>query len=103
MTVDPTTQTIPVTLPNGARLHVEAAVLSTPALESAGFPAANFDGVIAAIDRIATAVHAALKNASPTKASVEIGLELALESGQLTALLVKGSGKANLKITLQRG
>jgi len=32
---------------------------------------------------------------------VEFGLEVALESGQLTAVLVKGSAKANLKITLE--
>lgn len=32
---------------------------------------------------------------------MEFGLEVALESGQLTAVLVKGSAKANLKITLE--
>jgi hypothetical protein len=37
----------------------------------------------------------------PHKASVEFGLEVALEAGQLTALLVKGSGTSNLKITLE--
>jgi hypothetical protein len=29
-----------------------------------------------------------------------VGLGVGVEAGQLTALLVKGSGKANLKITL---
>jgi hypothetical protein len=28
-------------------------------------------------------------------------MELAIESGQLTAIIVKGSGKANLEITLE--
>ena len=39
----------------------------------------------------------------PRKASVELGLEVGLESGHLTALLVKGTGTANLKLTLEWG
>ncbi len=46
-------------------------------------------------------MHSALARVKPTKASVELGLEIGVEAGQLTALLVKGTGKANLKITLQ--
>ena len=32
-----------------------------------------------------------------------LGIEVAVESGQLTALIVKGSGKANLEITMEWG
>jgi Trypsin-co-occurring domain 1 len=32
---------------------------------------------------------------------VKIGFEVAVESGQLTALIVKGSGKANLEISME--
>lgn len=42
-----------------------------------------------------------LQKVKPKKASVKFGMEMALESGQLTALVVKGSGKANLEITLE--
>jgi hypothetical protein len=31
----------------------------------------------------------------------KIGIELAIESGQLTAVIVKGSGKVNLEIMLE--
>lgn len=31
----------------------------------------------------------------------DLRTELAIESGQLTAVIVKGSGKANLEITLE--
>jgi hypothetical protein len=37
----------------------------------------------------------------PKKATVKFGMELAIESGQLTAVIVKGSGKGNLEITLE--
>ena len=96
--MEPTTRLVPVTLPNGHPLQVEATTVET--LEGAGFQAKSFDGVIGAIEGIAMAVQSALTKVKPTKATVEVGLEVGVEAGQLTALLVKGSGKANLKITL---
>jgi hypothetical protein len=41
---------------------------------------------------------AALK---PQRFEVELGFEIGVESGTLTAFLVKGTGKANLKVTLE--
>jgi hypothetical protein len=46
-------------------------------------------------------VAAPLKKARPKKATVKFGMEMAIEAGQLTAVIVKGSGKANLEITLE--
>ena len=46
-------------------------------------------------------VVTAVQKVAPTKASVEFGIEVAVEPGKVTALWVKGSGKANLKITLE--
>lgn len=45
----------------------------------------------------------AIQKARPKKVTVTVkfGMELAIESGQLTAVIVKGSGKANLEITLE--
>lgn len=37
----------------------------------------------------------------PKRAELEIGIEFALESGELTTLLVSGSSKSNIKITLE--
>ena len=50
-----------------------------------------------------------IQKARPQKATVKFGMELAIvprtgyanESGQLTAVIVKGPGKANLEITLE--
>jgi hypothetical protein len=39
----------------------------------------------------------------PKKATVEFGVEVTVKSGKLTALIVEGEGKGNLKITLEWG
>ena len=97
--MDAETRIVSVILPNGETLLVETEARQT--LESTGFAAAKFEGVIDAIEGIALGVQSALAKVKPSKASVELGLEIGVEAGQLTALLVKGTGKANLKITLQ--
>ena len=97
--MEPKPQIVLVTLPNGQAVQVEVA--GTPDhLESFGFEAKTFDGVIGAIEGIAMAVQQALVNVKPKKATVEVGLELGVEAGKLTALLVKGTGKASLKVSL---
>ena len=53
------------------------------------------------IEGIIQAVAAPIRKAQPKKATVKFGLELAMESGELTTIIVKGSGKANLEITLE--
>jgi hypothetical protein len=52
------------------------------------------------IEAIASELGGLLKRVGPSKASIEFSIEVGLESGKLTALLVKGSGKANFKIAL---
>lgn len=42
-----------------------------------------------------------LQEVKPDKATIKFGLEIAIESGQITTLIVKGSSKANLEITLE--
>jgi len=62
-----------------------------------------FQEVTNTIKGIATSVVDTLKEVKPRRASVEFGLEIGVESGKLTTLLVKGSGTANLKITIEWG
>jgi hypothetical protein len=54
-----------------------------------------------AIRGVAEVMIDALETVRPRKASVEFGIEAGIDSGNLTAMLVKGSTKANLKITLE--
>jgi Trypsin-co-occurring domain 1 len=62
-----------------------------------------FREVTDTIKGIATSVVDTLKEVKPRRASVEFGLEIGVESGKLTTLLVRGTGTANLKITLEWG
>ncbi len=90
---------VPVKLPNGATMHVEAVVLGEE--EDVALGLLSFDEVSNTLEGLADAIGGAIQKAKPKKASVELGLELAVESGKLTTLLVKGGGKANLKIALE--
>jgi hypothetical protein len=62
-----------------------------------------FDGVAESIDAISSRIVGALQRAKPDKATVEFGLDVGVESGQLTSMLVKGSGTATIKVTLEWG
>jgi hypothetical protein len=86
---------------SGAILHVEATALS--AEEDVAYGVLSFDGVLEAIEGIAAAVTETFDRVKPRKASIEFAIEVGVDSGRLTALLVKGTGKANLKINLEWG
>ncbi len=96
---DERTEILPVKLPNGTVMYVEAR--SMGGKEKVSFKDLPFDDVMAAITGLGEGINNALQTVKPKKVSVKLGLEVGLESGKLTALLVKGTGKANLEITLQ--
>ncbi len=96
-----TNEIVKAKLPNGAYIHIETTLLDGE--EDVSFTLPAFKEVTEVIEGIAESVVTSLEKVKPQKASVEFGLEVALESGKLSALLVKGSGTANLKITLEWG
>jgi len=91
-------ETVPVQLPNGALIKIEVAQTGR---EDVGFDIKSFQGVTDAIEGVAEAITASLQKVSPSKASVKFGLEIQIEQGSLVAAIVKGTGKANLEITLE--
>ncbi len=97
--------TVPLILPNKARVRVEATPVTLPGDKDVSFQSVKeamaIDTIQEAIAGIAEMVMQSLEKVAPNKASVEFGIELGIESGNLTALWVKGTGKANLKITLE--
>ncbi len=97
----PHTEMIKTHLPNGTTLYVETVLLGGE--EEVGITLPDFDEVTHVLEGISQSVVAVLEKVKPRKASIEFGLEMALESGQLTALLVKGTGTSNLKVTLEWG
>ncbi|NJK65491.1 MAG: hypothetical protein HC789_04130 [Microcoleus sp. CSU_2_2] len=61
----------------------------------------SFEAVNKTISAISKELSRSLATAKPTKATVEFGIELQKQSGQLLAQIIQGSGKVNLKITLE--
>ena len=90
--------TVSVQLPNGAVVKVEVA---STGREDVGFDVKQFQPVADAIEGLVQMIAAPIQKVKPKKATVKFGMELAIETGQLTAVLVKGSGKGNLEITLE--
>lgn len=95
------TQIIPVKMPNHAIVHVEVTPLGGE--QDIAAQLLSFDGVTEAIEEISRAIGGTFEKLKPRKGTVEFGLEVGAESGKLTALLVKGTGTASLKITLEWG
>jgi hypothetical protein len=91
-------ETVPVQLPNGAIVRVE---VTNTGREDVSFEMKQFQPVADAIEGVVQMIAAPLQKVRPKKATVKFGMELAIEAGQLTAVIVKGSGKANLEITLE--
>jgi len=94
------TEAVPVTLPNGTVIKVE---VNRTGREDVAFDILPFKQVTDAIQGIAEAISDTVEKLKPTKTSVKFGMEINIESGQLTALLVKGSGKSNLEISMEWG
>ena len=65
--------------------------------------ALKFEAVTKVVGGVAKGLKKTFDTVKPKKATVEFGLEMSLESGELTALLVEDSAKASLKITLEWG
>lgn len=101
---DSNVKSVPLLLPNGVEIRVEANGSDSPEADVAFSDiteALRFENIQGAIEGIAELVQQAMAKVAPTKASVEFAIEVGLESGKLTALWVKGTGTANLKIAME--
>lgn len=89
-------------LPSGVPIRVELAEPeSSDGMTSVGLRDLDLDEALDAVGEIGTAVIGKLKAARPSKATVEIRLAFAVESGKLTALWVGGRGEASMTVTLE--
>lgn len=92
-------QLLPVRLPSGAVVYMEATVLD--AEEEVALTDLPFQDVVDAIADVAGTVHGGLARLKPDKAQLEVNVQVGVESGKLSALFLKGSGSASLKVTLE--
>jgi hypothetical protein len=53
------------------------------------------------VEKIASQTIEPLKKLKAKKVTLKMGLALGLESGGLTAMIVKGTGKANMEVTIE--
>lgn len=100
------TERVRAELPGGTIVWVEA---TTVALDKEKEVSLDLDKALPlseiskVISGLATLVHSGIEELKPQKTTAEFSLEVGLESGQLTALWVKGSGNASIKVTLEWG
>jgi hypothetical protein len=89
-------------LTNGKEIRVEATYLG--GVQKTGILGnIDFSEVTETLASIASDVMNAVDAIKPQKATVELGVEVAVEAGKLVALLCQGSGKANIKLALEWG
>lgn len=98
--MDPNSRSVVVKLAHSDKtVRIEATVQGE---QKVALPKAlSFEAIGDTIESLAAELQHSMEVVKPNKASVKFGLEVGVESGQLTALIVKGSGKANLEITLE--
>ena len=95
------TSILPVKLSDETTVHVMVTSVGSEMDVAAVSRDLSFQAVADSIESIADTLLAALQKVNPTKASVEFGVEFAMEAGKLTALLVNGSSTGSLKVTLE--
>lgn len=98
--MDEATRRIPVELVDGVIAYVEVADLGGRR-EVAEDATPRFESALDTVRAMSSQIYQAMAELKPQRFEVELGFELGVESGKLTALLVKGTGKANLKVTLE--
>ena len=97
------TEIINVELEDGISISIQATPIGGEELVGAQTIPRTFKEVTDTVEGLAKAMLGTLKKVKPRTATVEFGVQIGVESGKLTALLVKGTGNANLKITLEWG
>lgn len=99
--IESRTEIVPVQINNNIQVMVEATILGGE--EDVAIDIRPFQEVTDAIEAITSAMVQTLERVKPDKASVEFGVEIGVQSGQLTTLIVQGTSKGNMKITLEWG
>jgi hypothetical protein len=99
-----TVTVVEVMLPNQAVALVRAVDLDGQAAEKVAFRETyDLAAVSKTLEGIAQAIRSGLEKATPSKTTVEFGIDVGLKDGKLTGLVVEGEANASLKVTLEWG
>jgi len=96
----PGERAIKVKLDDGGTMVVVAEPVGET-LVSAKDVVAKLGTITSSIERVSHEVLDAVRRAGPSKATVELGFGLAVESGQVVALFGKGRGEASIRVILE--
>ncbi|KYC36567.1 hypothetical protein WA1_43550 [Scytonema hofmannii PCC 7110] len=94
------TKIITVELADGTNVRVEATQIGDRKIN---FQSRPFEEVTSTIESLSKEIAESVHKVKPDRASVKFGIDIAVESGKLTALMVKGASNANIEITLEWG
>lgn len=85
------------------KFYVEAVILDEEEeVTSRKFELENLTQSIGGVaETVSDAVLSGLRRVQPGKVIVEFGCEVGIDTGNLTAILVKGTAKANVKVTVE--
>jgi Trypsin-co-occurring domain 1 len=83
------------------QIYLEVNVFSEGREEVGILDSIPFEQITETLSDIAQNIGNTLEKAKPSKATVELGVEFAVKNGALVAVIAQGSGKANLKISLE--
>ncbi|MEM8804733.1 MAG: CU044_2847 family protein [Cyanobacteria bacterium P01_G01_bin.38] len=92
------TELISVDLGDGVIAQVEVTETGREKVAADKLP---FNSIAKTITKISQVVSAPLQAVKPNKATVKYGLAIGIEQGSLVAAIVRGTGTANLEITLE--
>ncbi|MBV6625251.1 MAG: hypothetical protein KI793_20380 [Rivularia sp. (in: Bacteria)] len=94
------TKIITVELSDGTNVRVEATLIGDRKLT---FQTRPFSEAACAIESLTKEIAETVQKVKPDKACVRFGIDIGIESGKLTPLLVKDSSTGNIEITLEWG
>ncbi|MEM9805354.1 MAG: CU044_2847 family protein [Cyanobacteria bacterium P01_D01_bin.56] len=98
MQSDTQTELVPIDLGEGVVAKVE--VIAT-GREEVGIGSLSFNSVTRTIAQLSRLYADAIQKVRPDKATIKYGLAIGIDQGSLMAALVRGTGNANVEITLE--
>jgi len=96
------TSMVTVALPSGIPIMVEVSgAASGDGVASVGLRDLQIGGALDTVGELGSLIVDKLKEAKPTRATVELNIGFAVEAGKLTSLIVNGRADASLTVTLE--
>lgn len=96
------TQSVPVELEDGTTFLVELPGEVTRGREQVSGNDEKLQNKLGeSIRGIVSTITEPLRQVKPNKATLKLGLEIGIEQGSLVAMIVRGTGKTNVEITLE--